>query len=314
MTHAYNARLHRFAVFTAGWTLFLLAAGGLVTSNDAGLAVPDWPLSYGSVMPPMVGGVFYEHGHRVVATIAGMLTIVLAVWLARAEPRRWMRRLGWTALTLVIVQGLLGGLTVKMKLPPAVSVAHATLAQLFFCVTVALALFTSRWWLEAAFHGAAAGKGSAERRFGLLTVAAIVVQLVLGAAFRHKVIGIVPHIAWAAVVTFLTAWTAISVRWGFEAVPTLRRAAAALGSLLGVQLMLGVGAYLSRTAAEEAGRPLGAMVVFTVAHLAVGAATLGSAVVLELGLFRLTLDPVTAGVELARAQAAAIPVLKESAL
>ncbi len=312
MAQTYNRRLHRFAVFTAGWTLFLLAAGGLVTSNDAGLAVPDWPLSYGSVMPPMVGGVFYEHGHRVVATIAGMLTMALAVWLWRAEARVWMRWLGWAALAAVIVQGLLGGLTVMMKLPPAVSISHATLAQLFFCATVALALFTSRWWRETAPVAAGRDEAIRLRGFAVATVAVMVVQLILGAAFRHKVLGILPHIAWAGVVTFLGAWTAINARWTRDAAPRVGRAAAWMGSLLGLQLILGVAAYLARTAATAAGQPLGVMVGFTVAHLAVGAGTLASAVVLALCLFRLTL-PAGAG-KRARSEAAAIPVLKESAL
>ncbi len=109
--------LHRFAVFTAACTFLLLVAGALVTSNDAGLAVPDWPLSYGSVAPPMVGGIFYEHSHRVMATFVGILTIVLAVWLWRSEPRRWVRRLGLIALGAVIAQGVLGGLTVVFFLP-----------------------------------------------------------------------------------------------------------------------------------------------------------------------------------------------------
>src|SRR6202041_3702015 len=121
-------------------------AGALVTSHDAGLAVPDWPLSYGTLFPPMVGGLFYEHGHRMIATVVGILTIVLAILLAKSEPRRWVRNLGWTALGLVIAQGIVGGLTVKYLLPPPISTAHATLAQLFFITTVSITLFTSRWW------------------------------------------------------------------------------------------------------------------------------------------------------------------------
>src|SRR5512144_838151 len=92
-----KAGLHRFAVATAVATLFLIVAGGLVTSTESGLSVPDWPLSYGRLMPPMVGGVFYEHGHRMVATTVGILTIILAVWLSRREPRAWVRRLGYAA-------------------------------------------------------------------------------------------------------------------------------------------------------------------------------------------------------------------------
>ena len=107
-----NKAVNRYSIFLAGCTVLLLTAGALVTSNDAGLAVPDWPLSYGSFMPPMIGGIFYEHGHRMIATLVGMLTIGLAVWLSRVEPRRWVRRMGWTAVGLVIAQGLLGGLTV----------------------------------------------------------------------------------------------------------------------------------------------------------------------------------------------------------
>ena len=128
-----NRSVHRFAVFTAACTFLLLIAGALVTSNDAGLSVPDWPLSYGSLLPPMVGGIFYEHGHRMIATFVGMLSIVLAVWLWRVESRAWVRWLGVAALGAVVAQGILGGITVLFFLPPAISSAHATLAQLFFC-------------------------------------------------------------------------------------------------------------------------------------------------------------------------------------
>src|SRR2546430_667010 len=110
--------LHRFAVFLMCCTVCLLFAGAMVKSTGSGLAVPDWPLSYGQVMPPMVGGVFYEHGHRMVATTVGILMVVLAVWLARREPRRWVRRLGLLAVGAVVAQGVLGGLTVIFLLPP----------------------------------------------------------------------------------------------------------------------------------------------------------------------------------------------------
>src|SRR5207249_7677418 len=139
----HNVWLHRYTVVVAICTLFLVVAGGLVTSNDAGLSVPDWPLSYGKLMPKMEGGVFFEHGHRMVATTVGLLTIILAIWLWRSEQRRWMRRLGFIALAAVIAQGLLGGMTVIFMLPKPVSISHACLAQLFFSTTVSMALFTS---------------------------------------------------------------------------------------------------------------------------------------------------------------------------
>ena len=127
-------------------TFFLIIAGALVTSNDAGLSVPDWPTSFGSLykIPHLVGGVKFEHTHRMIAQFVGFLSIILALWTWRADPRRWMKYLGLTALGLVIAQGILGGITVLFYLPPAVSSAHAALAQTFFCVVVLIALFTGR--------------------------------------------------------------------------------------------------------------------------------------------------------------------------
>src|SRR6478609_3888692 len=133
--------LHRFSQFLAGCTVLLVLAGSLVTSTDSGLSVPDWPTTYGWSMftfPPSkwVGGILYEHSHRLIASTVGFLTIVLAVWLWREERRRWMKRLGGAALGAVVAQGLLGGLTVLFYLPAAISIAHAALAEIFFCITV----------------------------------------------------------------------------------------------------------------------------------------------------------------------------------
>ena len=136
--------LHRSTVAVAAATLVLIFVGGLVTSTGSGLAVPDWPLSFGQVFPPMVGGVLYEHGHRMVAAFVGMLTVTLVVLYTRWEPRRWVRWLARGALAAVILQGLLGGLTVLLRLPTAVSVAHACLAQAFLCVMVTLAVCTAQ--------------------------------------------------------------------------------------------------------------------------------------------------------------------------
>src|SRR5215831_18988739 len=120
-----NRGLHRYVLLLAGATFLLLIAGALVTSHDAGLATPDWPLSNGQVFPKMVGNLFWEHGHRMVATTVGMLTIVLMIYFLKVEKRTWVRKLSIFALLAVIAQGLLGGLTVKLMLPLPVSTAHA---------------------------------------------------------------------------------------------------------------------------------------------------------------------------------------------
>ena len=141
-----------FAALVAASTAVLIFAGGLVTSTGSGLSVPDWPNTYGWFMwafpmSKMVGGIFYEHAHRLIASTVGFLIVVLAIWLGRAEPRRWVRRLGYLALGAVIVQGILGGITVLWYLPDAISIAHASLAQILFCLTVTIALVVAR--LEA---------------------------------------------------------------------------------------------------------------------------------------------------------------------
>lgn len=182
--------LHRFAVFAALCTFCLVIAGGLVTSTGSSLAVPDWPLAYGMVMPPMVGGILYEHGHRMVATFVGMLTVILAVWLWRKEERRWLKILGIVALGAVITQGLLGGLTVVLLLPTAISVLHAMLAQSFFAVIAAIALFTSRWW-KLEHPTLSRETGSSFLRLSIVTTAAVFAQLILGAIMRHTGSGLV---------------------------------------------------------------------------------------------------------------------------
>ncbi|HMF99223.1 MAG TPA: COX15/CtaA family protein [Vicinamibacterales bacterium] len=183
--------LHRFSQFLVASTVLLILAGSLVTSHDAGLSVPDWPTSYGWNMftfprSMWVANIFYEHGHRLIASTVGFLTIVLAVWLWVAEPRSWLRWLGVAALGTVIAQGLLGGLTVLFFLPPAVSTAHAGLAEIFFCLTVAIALFTSPAWnanrdvLDTA----------ALRRLATSTTILIYSQILIGATMRHTGAGL----------------------------------------------------------------------------------------------------------------------------
>lgn len=179
---AYDPWRHRLAVLTAAATLLLIFIGGLVTSKGAGLSVPDWPLSYGVLMPSMVGNVFYEHGHRMAATGVGFLTLVLALWTAGAEARPGVRLLAWSALAAVVAQGILGGLTVLFLLPAPISVAHACLAQTFFCLVIALAYATSREWnaCDARFEDR-----DGIRQAAIAATAVVFVQLVVGAVMRH---------------------------------------------------------------------------------------------------------------------------------
>ncbi|HLH43161.1 MAG TPA: COX15/CtaA family protein [Bryobacteraceae bacterium] len=274
--------LHRYAVLLAVCTLLLVVAGASVTSHQAGLSVPDWPLSYGQVMPPMVGGVLWEHGHRMVATFVGMLTVGLAIWLAVGEPRRWMRRLGWVALAAVILQGVLGGLTVLLLLPPAVSISHACLAQLFFSTTVAVAIFTSRGWRLGPQIVQDYGKPSL-RSLSAATAGLILAQIALGAGFRHGALGILPHVAGAMIVSFVILILAAFVLHQFPQHATLRRAAKTLLGVTLAQVFLGIETYFARLGAAEKPAP---MLIFTIAHVAIGALTLASSVVLAIQIWR----------------------------
>ncbi len=284
----YNRALHRLATFAAFWTFVLIVAGALVTSNDAGLSVPDWPTSFGSLykLPPMVGGIKFEHTHRMIAESVGLLTIILAVWLSRTDRRPWMRKLGWAALGTVIAQGILGGITVLNFLPPSISSAHATLGQTFFCLIVAIWLFTGRTWVEEPRQKLPTKKPSIQVLTGL-AVTSIYVQLILGAAFRHHGIKLLPHIISATVVTFVLLWTVVRVLTEYPQVDQLRKPAVALLTLLMVQLGLGFGSWVTRVEwGRDAVQPERAMVYTTVAHVAIGALLLATAVVLAIQSWR----------------------------
>jgi len=274
--------LHRYAILVAVCTLLLVLAGASVTSKEAGLSVPDWPLSYGQVIPEMTGGVLFETGHRMIATVVGMLTVILAIWIARIEKRAWMRRLGWVAVSLVVAQGLLGGATVLLLQPAPISMAHACLAQLFFSVTVAIAVFTSRKWQEGPEPVEDYGWPSL-RSLAILTPVLILVQIALGAGFRHRAFGLLPHVIGAMLVPLVILLTGIFVLQQFPKHRSLRPAAVALLSITGVQVFLGVIAYIARINAAE--YPL-AMVLTTVAHVATGGLTLAASVVLAIQIRR----------------------------
>ncbi len=304
-----NRGVHRFALLLAGATFFLIIAGALVTSHDAGLATSDWPLSNGQFFPKMVGNLFWEHGHRLVATTVGLLTIGFVVFLFFKEKRAWVKRLGVVALLGVIAQGLLGGLTVKLNLPLVVSAAHATLAQLFFCTTVSLAVFTSRSWIDE--RQTIEERGSLAVRYVCIAAAVtIFLQLIVGATLRHSATWDKPlptellltHIGGAIAVTLLlgTAGVLILLRHPGEAFIT-RPAMLAL-CLLTVQLLLGVAAYITRMASPNEPQPLNPMVGITVAHVACGALVFATTIVLTLRTFKVMRGNVASSLRLENAQ------------
>jgi cytochrome c oxidase assembly protein subunit 15 len=260
-----------------------------VTSNDAGLSVPDWPTSFGSLykIPHLVGGVRFEHTHRMIAQFVGFLTIILAIWTWRSDRRRWMKYLGVSALGLVIAQGILGGLTVLFFLPPAISSAHAALAQTYFCVVVLIAMFTTRRRVEKAPR-----VEKDERRPSLFTLSALsvfvlYVQLILGAMFRHHGLSWWPHVLNAVTVAILLGWTAIRALSQYSNVDAVRRPAVTMLSLMIAQLCLGFVAFVTRVAwGHDAVQPELPMVMSTVAHVAAGALLLATSVVLAVQAWR----------------------------
>ena len=269
-----------FAAIVAASTAVLIFAGGLVTSTGSGLSVPDWPNTYGWFMwafpvSKMVGGIFYEHLHRLVASTVGFLIVILAIWLARAEPRRWVRRLGYLALAAVITQGILGGITVLWYLPDAISIAHASLAQIVFCLTVTIALVTSKGWKQVYVKSQIPSPNSQIpsdtmlERIAIVTTAAIYAQVVIGATMRHTGAGLaipdfplsfghlIPphwdskiaihfaHRVGAATVTLLVLATTGHVFFHHGRRAELRRPAILLLVLLALQITLGALTVLS---------------------------------------------------------------------
>ncbi len=285
----YHRGLHRFAVILACWTFLLIIAGALVTSNDAGLSVPDWPTSFGSwyKIPKLVGGVKFEHTHRMIAQGAGLLTIILAIWTRRAEKRRWLRILAYTALGTVIAQGILGGITVLYYLPPAVSSAHAALAQTFFCIAVIIAMFTGKQCIEEHPRVELDPRRPSLFTLTLLSIFILYVQLILGAMFRHHGLSWWPHVLNAVAVSFILAWTAVRALSLYSHIEAVRRPAILMLSLMIAQLCLGFTAFLTRVEwGRDAAQPELPMVLSTVAHVGVGALLLATSVVLAIQVWR----------------------------
>jgi heme a synthase len=293
--------LHLFAVLVALSTAILIFAGGLVTSTGSGLSVPDWPTTYGWNMftfpiDKWVGGIFYEHSHRLIASGVGALIVALAAWLWHAEPRAWVRRLGYIALGAVIVQGLLGGITVLFFLPTPVSVAHAGLAQIVFCLTTTIALVTSPGWTRG--YGGAPDDRMLQK-VAAATTAAIYLQIIVGATMRHTDAGLaIPDFPWAfgrlvppvwnggiavhyahrvgaLVVTLLAIAAAAHVFYHHGRRTALRTPAILLLALVAVQITLGAITVLG-------GKPY----IINSLHVVTGALVLVTSLVLALRSFR----------------------------
>jgi cytochrome c oxidase assembly protein subunit 15 len=296
----YDRARHIFAVFTACTILTLILAGALVTSNDAGLSVPDWPTSFGSIyrIPPMVGGVRFEHGHRMLAEFVGLLTIILALWTWRTDERRWMRRLSIAALAVVVMQGILGGLTVLYFLPPVVSTAHAALGHTFFCITVIIAIFTGRTSVFAS-KGVFRPGGHRIARLALISVGVLYVQLILGGLLRHGGVSWWPHVANSTVVIAMLTWTVFLTLSIYKNVDQIRKPALMILILLVFQVCLGGVAFYTRVVqGHEALQPQLPMVISTVAHVGVGALLLETTVILTFRLWLIGLQPGKSGIKL----------------
>jgi cytochrome c oxidase assembly protein subunit 15 len=285
----YHPGLHRFAIFTACVTLVLIVAGALVTSNDAGLSIPDWPRSYGyfTKIPQWVGGIRFEYSHRVIAGSVGVLTLILGGWTLLVERRKWLRWLGVAALCTWVAQAILGGLTVLLLQPPPVSSAHATVAQTFFCIAVLIAMFTGQRWIEEQPRVELDVRRPSLVTLTLLSVFVLYVQLILGAMFRHHGMSWWPHVIHAGVVAIVLSWTAVRAISVYANIAAVRRPAITMLGLMVAQLCLGFLAFITRVMwGQEAAQPELPMVIATVVHVAVGALLLATTVVLAVQVWR----------------------------
>jgi len=280
---------HRLAVALCVATFALILVGGLVTNTGAALAVPDWPTTFGYNMflfpwSQMVGGIFYEHSHRLLGALVGLLTIALTATLWISERRRWLRWLGVTAVIAVSIQGLLGGLRVIL-VEDAIAIVHGCLAQAFFGLAACLVFCTSREWAAPAAR-ASSGDALLLRRLALLTTGIAYAQIVVGALLTHQGRRFEAHLAGAAALVILVPALAVRVRKA-AGPAALRRPARALVGLLALQLLLGLGAYAGRFMGPSVSLGPFAGLTFPVAHRLTAGLLFAGSLVLTLRAYRL---------------------------
>lgn len=299
----YSPWIYRIACVTAGATFFLIILGGIVTSTESGLAVPDWPTTFGYNMflyplSEMVGGILYEHSHRLMGSLVGLLTITLLVMLLIRDSRSWIKWCGVAALIAVSIQGVLGGLRVT-ELNLNFAIIHACLAQAFLVLLCAICWFTSRDWFEKQQPLPSNGQNTTVqklRRLSLITTILIYVQLIFGAILRHTGNRLDAHLLFAFLVALhigLLGRRCFSSREDSQKIgQTLPLIL--LGSLV-LQLILGTGAFILRR--TVVGETVSALLtdIVTTSHVAVGAIMLVCSFLITLKVYRITY--VTAEIE-----------------
>lgn len=294
----YSPWLHRFARLAVGATFLLIVIGGIVTSTESGLAVPDWPTTFGYNMflyplSEMVGGVLYEHSHRLMGSLVGLLTLGLFITVLVKDSRTWLRWLGFLALIGVIVQGVLGGLRVT-QLSLVLAIVHACLAQAFFALLCGIA-----WWTSPGGKGTArdyghsdasvVGEGGKLRRLSLITTCLIYIQLIFGAILRHTGNRLDAHLLFAFLVA-LHIFLLARRMWQTTAETPFKSEPTVLVGLLAVQLMLGTGAFIVKLTVIGETMATWLAVAITTGHVAVGALMLVTSFVLTLKIYRHTSD------------------------
>jgi cytochrome c oxidase assembly protein subunit 15 len=294
-----------FAKIAALATFVLVTLGGIVTSQEAGLAVVDWPNSYGYNMflyplSRMVGGIFYEHAHRLFGSLVGLGTLALAILLFRSDARGPVRAAGAAAVLLVVLQGVLGGLRVtghftwsdspEITRPSlALAMVHGVTGQVFLALMVAIAAFTSRSWRDLA--PATTPAASTDRALSGALLGALGIQLLLGVRVRHTGEGTMVHMAFAVVVLALAVTVSARMLGKYDDVSVLRKIGGALIGHAGTQVVLGFLSFVAVGRRGDLASPPGWEVAVTTAHQAFGALLLANATLAFVWIRRLLVAP-----------------------